>query len=278
MWLLAQVARQIPDQHLPSIDPIGVWMLIIFEIVASLLTLPYFLFLIWMLIHCYRTEPDRQFWIWILIIAQPIGPIAYFLLRYLPSKEFPAPAFLRRWTRGRELLRLETAAQQIGNPHQFVQWGDALREVGLRDQAAASYGKALNKDASNIQALWGSALVAASQKRFADVRSFARQVLDQDPQYKFGDVSLTYARSLKELGDKEAARNHLEQHIRRWRHPEALYLLAELCANQNEPKQAREFLLALIQDVNGSPAAIARKHGRWKSRAKQLLRKLPASK
>ena len=145
-------------------------MFAVFEIVASLMTIPYFVCLIWMLFHCYRTEPDRQFWIWILIIAQPIGPIAYFVLRYLPSKEFPAPSFLRRWTRGRELMRLETAAQQIGNPHQFVRWGDALREVGLFDRANESYRQALNKEAQNIQALWGSALVAASQKRFGDAR------------------------------------------------------------------------------------------------------------
>ena len=269
MWALAQVTEQ-----LPSSDPLEMWTVAVFEVVAFLTTIPYFLFLIWMLLHCYRTEPDRQFWIWVLIIAQPIGPIAYFVLRYLPSKEFPAPSFLRRWTRGRELMRLETAAQQIGNPHQFVKWGDALREVGLLDQANESYGQALKKDPQNIQALWGSAQVAASQKRLADVRLLTRQVLEKDPQYKFGDVSLAHARSLKELGELDDARSHLEQHLRRWRHPEALFLLAELCANRGETKTACEHLFALIQDINGSPTAIARKHGRWKSRAKQLLHKI----
>ena len=72
----------------------------------------------------------------------------------------------------------------------------------------------------------------------------------------------------------EAARSHLEQHVKRWRHPEALFLLAELCVDQGEAKMAREYLLALVQDINGSPTAIARKHGRWKSRANQLLKKI----
>ena len=270
MWLLAAIS----ESSAPELDPSGSWIFVFYEIIASLLTVPYFVFWVWMLIHCYRTEPDRFFWFWILFIAQPIGTLAYFFLRYLPSKEFPTPSFLRRWTRGRELARLETAAHQIGNPHQFVMWGNALREVGLLDQANAAYAQALKKDESNIQALWGSAQVAASQKRFAEVRSLTRRVLDQDPQYKFGDVSLANGRALKELGEAEAARTQLEQHVKRWRHPEAMFLLAELCAEQGETQASREYLQGLIQDINGSPTAIARKYGRWKSRAKQLLRKL----
>jgi hypothetical protein len=274
MWRLAAIANQIPDGPRPRIDPLTLWYAMVVQVIASILTIPYAAFWIWMLVHCYRTEPDRQSWLWILIIAHPIGPIAYFILRYLPSKEFTAPAFLRRWTRGAELGRLESAAYQIGNPHQFVQWGDALREVGRLDQACDAYGEALKKDPENVQALWGSALVAGKQKRYADVRSLTRRVLDKDPHYKFGDVSLAYARALNELGEFEAARSHLDQHLRRWRHPEGVFLLARLCESQGATELARDHLQALVRDINGSPAAIARKHGRWKSRAQNLLRKL----
>jgi hypothetical protein len=268
MWLLAAIAES------PSADDIGSGMMMFYEIIASLMTVPYLLFWVWMLFHCYRTEPDRQLWIWIMLIVQPIGTFAYFFLRYLPSKEFPTPSFMRRWTRGRQLARLETAAHQIGNPHQFIQWGNALREVGLLDQADDAFQQALKKDSQNIQALWGAAQIASTQQRYADLKLQTRQILDKDPQYKFGDVSLAYGRALKELHEFDAARAHLEQHVKRWRHPEAMYLLAELCANQGDTRAARDTLQALVQDLNGSPISIARKHGRWKSRAKQMLRKL----
>lgn len=269
MWFLADADRAY--QMAPEL----VWLTIFIELFMTSMTLFYTVFLIWMLVHCYRNEPDRQFWIWILLIAQPIGAIAYLVLRYIPSREFPTPAFMRRWTRGRELTRLETAAAQIGNAHQYVQWGDALREVGLHDQASEAYAKALEKDPQNLQALWGSALVAVQQKRHQDVREFTRLVLMKDAQYKFGDVSLAHGRALDELEEKEAAREHMEQHVRRWRHPEALYLLAKLSACQGDQAAARKHLQALIQDINGCPTAIARKYGRWKSLARQMLRKLP---
>ena len=56
-------------------------------------------------------------------------------VRYFPAMNQQAPSFLRKWTRGKDLARLETAAEQIGNPHQFIQWGDALRDVGRWQEA-----------------------------------------------------------------------------------------------------------------------------------------------
>lgn len=247
------------------------------ELLGRGLSLAYGIFWIWMLWHCARTEPDRQFWLWLLILVPGVGPVVYFVTRYLPSTEIRGPAMLRRWTRGRDLTRLETAAIQIGNPHQFLLWGDALRDVGLLDQAATAYERALAKEPKNLPALWGAAQVAASQKRPADVRSLTQRILEKDPQYKFGDVSLACGKSLIDLGETVAATQHLEQHVHRWRHPEAVYLLASLHAQQGNAQAARKHLQALVHDINGSPTAIARRCGRWKSRAQQLLKKLPAN-
>ncbi len=240
----------------------------------QLTTLLYGIFWIWMLWHCLKTEPDRMLWLWVLLVIPGIGPVLYFVLRYLPSTEIRPPSFLRRWTRGAELARLETAAMRIGNPHQFIQWGDALRDVGRYESAAAAYNNALAKDALNLQALWGAAQVAAIQKKHEQTRDWTRQILEQDPQYKFGDVSLAHGKALVELADTVAATRHFEQHVKRWRQPEAVWLLAKLLAEQGQSQPARDHLQSLLHDINGSPTAIARKSGRWKSRAKQLLQTL----
>lgn len=250
------------------------WIFHLLEGGSSLLGLVYLAFFFWMLWHCMRTEPDRQYWLWLMIMVPGIGAMVYFVTRYLPSADVRVPAFLRRWTRGREISRLETAAVQIGNPYQFVQWGDALRDAGMLDQATDAYSRALAKEPQNLTALWGAAQVAAVQKRYSEVCLLTKMILDKDPQYKFGDVSLAYGKAKLELGDIAEATTHFEQHVRRWRHPEAVYLLADLHAQQGHTQVARDHLQALLHDINGSPAAIARRAGRWKSRARQLLRKL----
>lgn len=244
------------------------------EFLTGGLGLVYFAFVCWMLVHCLRTEPDRQFWFWLIIVVQGIGPLLYFVLRYLPAVDYRGPEILRRFVRGREVERLKTAAIQIGNPHQFTRWADALRDVGQLDAAASAYGRALAKDPRDLQALWGAAQVATAQHRYADARDLCRQILEKDPQYKFGDVSLELGKCLVELGDQPAAAEHLDKHVRRWRHPEALFLLAQLRCNEGQIQSAREILQAMLHDITASPAAISRKHGRWKSRARQLLRKL----
>ena len=274
-FILSQAGQDFPD---PLATPAGgTYLCLAFSLLMSAMGLLYFAFWAWMLVDCLVREPDRFFWVWLLVIIPFPGAIAYAVARVLPQREFTAPRWMRAWTRGKELARLQIAAEQIGNPHQFILWGDALREVSSYSQAEAAYRQATAKDPESIQALWGLALCAEALKRPADVKDYCAQVLKLDPQYKFGDVSLAYGRALCELGDEAAARQHLEQHVRRWRHPEAMYLLAVCCRDAGNPAEARQHLQAMLRDINGSPASIARKFGRWKSRANRLLRQLPVA-
>jgi tetratricopeptide (TPR) repeat protein len=275
MELLAQAAG---EAALDSGDGVGLWMGLALRVAwgaFSFLSLLYVVFWAWMLFQCLRSEPDRFFWIWLLVIAPFPGAIVYAALRYFPAADDRPPVFLRQWARGKELARLETAAEQIGNAHQFIQWGDALREVGRWDDAEDAYGRALEKDPENLQALWGAAQVAERNRDFQRVEELTRRILDRDPQYKFGDVSLSYGKALDEQRETQAARAHFEQHVKRWRHPEGVFRLARLCRELGDTDAARQHLRALLQDLNASPSAIARKFGRWKSRAKQMLRALP---
>jgi hypothetical protein len=273
MELLAQLDHE--WDGLPGGGSWLLWPLLAFWGAFSLLSLVYGLFWLWMLIQCIRTEPDKHFWIWLLIVVPFPGAIIYAVTRYFPATDDPSPAFVRKWRRRKDLARLEAAAAQIGNAHQFIQWGDALKDVGRWHDAGKAYRKALQKDPENLQALWGAALVEQHHGHSEEVAQLARRILDKEPHYKFGDVSLALGKALADQGQSDAAREHLNQHVKRWRHPEGLYLLAVLSCEAGDPAAAQRHLRSMLQDLNASPAAIARKHARWKSRAKLLLRKLP---
>ena len=232
-------------------------------------------FIIWMGIYCYRNDPDRFIWLWLIIIFKPIGAILYFFVRWLPGANVKAPGFMHKVTRKREINRLQIAAQQIGNPHQFIELGDALRETGQWDRSLDAYLKALNKDPKNPQALWGAACCQYHKGQFEAAHENLIQLLEIDPAYKFGDVSLLRCKTLHALGRADDACTHLEGHIKRWRHPEALYLLANLYADSGQSAAAREQLQSLIMDIEASPSAIARKQSTWKRKAKSMLRRLP---
>lgn len=238
-------------------------------------SLVYSVFWIGMLIHCVCYEPDKTFWLWLLVVAPFPGAIVYAFVRFVPAADWRTPSWLQKFTRGKELARLATATETIGNAHQFVQYGDALRETGQWSEAATAYEQALKKDPENLPALWGAAQVAVTQKRPADVCRLCQQILEREPHYRFGDVSFTYAKALFAAGETSNGFAQLERHCQRWRQPEAVYLLAEHCFENGDHAASRQHLQELLRDINGSPAAIASQNGRWKSRARKLLKKIP---
>ena len=236
------------------------------------LSLLYFPFLIWMLIDCVRNEPDRGIWIFLMIFLQGFGCLIYFFFRFLPRGNFGfLNSFVARF-QTKELNRLRIEAKQIGNPYHWFHYGEKLRELQQYPKAEQAFRAALEKEPENIQALWGLAICLENQKKFEEAFQIVAQIYQQDPAYKFGDVSLAYARLLIALERWEEAGEHLESHVKRWRQPEGLYLLARCQLHQQNSRAAKETLEMLIMDIEASPSAIARKQKSWKRKAKNLLR------
>jgi len=275
-FLIAQSSNGAPPTPVPDVYPhvLSPWTNLWYWL-SGWQSWIYFAFLAWMVIYCIRNDPERYIWLWIMLLFQPFGAIIYFFARWVPSSQMQAPSCLHRWTKRNMIHRLEVAAAQIGNPHQYVQLGDALREVARSQAAAGAYASALKKEPDNLAALWGAANIDFQKADFGAARGKLEKVIQVDPSYKFGDVSLLYGKTLYHLNETASAREHLTSHIKKWRQPEGLFLLAKVCAEQHDYGEARQQLQALIIDVDSSPKAIARKFLFWKSRAKRLLRRLP---
>jgi hypothetical protein len=238
------------------------------------LTLLYLPFLVWMLWDCYRNETDRLIWILVIWFLSPLGAIVYFFARYLPRGELGAFKTITSRFQTRELKQLRVAALQIGNPYHWIQYADALAERGRTEQAAEAYGEALDREAQNLPALWGRAQCLETLKRPDEALPLVETILQLDPEYRFGDVSLARGRIHTRLEQWSVARDHLTQHVQRWRQPEGLYLLALAEQQTGEVDGARRHLQDLLLDLEASPPAIARKQGSWKRKAKRLLQQL----
>jgi hypothetical protein len=231
---------------------------------------------VWMLIHCARNDPERNMWLWILFIGNVPAAFIYFLVRWLPQARFSqGTSLLNRWKRGRQIPRLETAARNIGNAHQFVELGEAYRETGKNDRAAECFQRALQKDATSMPALWGAAQVEMQRQNFTAARSHLDLIVARDETYKFGDVSLALCRSLVALNETDAAFARLEQHLKRWTHPEAYVLISSILIERGQHTAARGHLEATLSDLRGGPAFFARQNRGWFRKANRLLARLP---
>jgi len=231
-------------------------------------------FWVWMIYDCLQHERDRQTWLWILIFLNVIGAFLYFITRWMPRTQLPAPSFAKRWTRRNALWQAEAEAKNINKAHQYIKLGDLLYEIGDRTQAMAAYQQALDKEPENPQALWGATCIAIDQKNLATAKNYLQTLLKVKPDFMYGDGSLLYGRVLFELSDIAAAQLHLEQHLKFWSNPEAYLILAKIQQQQGNPQASRELLETMIVKVKSSIPFQYRKNQGFIRQGERLLKAL----
>jgi hypothetical protein len=230
-----------------------------------------------MIYDCVTNEPERNVWLWILIILNLPAALLYFFVRFLPRANLSFAAgrgsALGRFTRRRELQAAELAAQSVGTAHHWVELGRLLQDTGQPERAFEAFRRALERDAEDLEALWGAGTVALEAGRYAEAAGHIERLLGHDPDFRRGDASAAFGRALVAVGETERAREHLLDHLRRWGHPEARLLLAPLLKQADQAEAARTELETLIAGVRGGPAYHYRNHRAAARQAERLLRR-----
>lgn len=229
-------------------------------------------FWVWMIFDCARNDPERNTWLFILILLNIPGAILYFLIRRLPQLNLPGSPYFRRWSRRQDLWNAEAAVRNIGKAHQYVALGHVLSEIQRFDQAVEAYQQALDKEPKNTHALWGLATIAMHNKQFAIARDHLKTLLTLEPDYKFGEASLLYGQALFAVEDWAAVEPHLEKDLKHWGHPEAAIMLAKIQVNRGETAAAQTALETLIFKLKSSPRFYYRQKRHLIGEAERLLR------
>jgi hypothetical protein len=185
---------------------------------------------------------------------------------------------LRRLQLQQELHRARIAAKYIGKAHQYLMLGNILLELGELDRAQLAYTKALNKEPKNSYALWGAALVASDQDRWAVASRHLELLLKIDRRHLQGDASLLYAKVLFNLEKWSIVRTHLNEDIYYWGHPESVVFLAKIEIQDGNIGAAKKLLEDMLFKLNSSPAYHARRYQLVAREAKSILRTIPLAK
>ncbi len=230
-----------------------------------------------MMVECVRNERDSDRWGFLLLIFFLNAPAAliYFFVRHLPRLQgVSSPSILSRYTRKQDLWNAEAAARNIGKDHQYVELGNVLYDMRMLDRAAEAYATAHEKNSENTQALWGLAQVEIDRKNLTAAKDHLELLLKFDPEYKFGDASADYGKVLYQLEELEAAKRHLDQHVRRWTSAESRLILADIAIQMEQPESAREYLEALLSGLRGGPQFHYRNNRHLVRKAERMLRSL----
>ncbi|HEY9877690.1 MAG TPA: tetratricopeptide repeat protein [Leptolyngbyaceae cyanobacterium] len=234
-------------------------------------------FWVWMLYDCLKNSRQGCYtWVWILLFLNVLGAALYFFICWLPGhpNAFPALRFTNRWRMKDALWQAEAEAKNIGKSHQYVKLGDIHYQMGNLEKAAIAYDQALEKEPENTKALWGAACVAMDRKDLEVARQHLQVLVRSQPEFAYGDASMAYGQVLHQLGDLDAAKAHLQTHLKLWSHPQASLLLAQIQQQQGEVAEARETLEVMVIKIKSSTPFQYRKNRRFVSQAEKTLSRL----
>ncbi|MEO1744069.1 MAG: tetratricopeptide repeat protein, partial [Cyanobacteria bacterium J06629_9] len=174
------------------------------------------------------------------------------------------------------LWQAEADAKNIGNATQFINLGNILFDMRETERAYEAYQQALEKEPKNEKALWGASQSAGELSKCDQAKAYLEQLLSVNPEFSYGEASLSYGELLYQMKDYAAATAHLEKHLKSWSSPEGYLMLADIQASQQKADAARETLETLIIKIKGYVPFQYRKNAHYIRKAEQKLKTLKA--
>lgn len=231
---------------------------------------------IWlMVLYAAWDEPDPM-WSIIVRLGNFPGAVAYLLCRKVEISDLPWPFFVKRLMLRQKLDDARSAARHIAGAHQYVELGRLLECVEEFREAFDSYGKALEKEPRNADALWGIARLEKMRGRDAQARAALEALLQASPDYKSGEAALAYSRLLLKGDELDAAERVLATYLKSWREPEARYYMARLLLKRQNTANALKMLEEIADDIRTSAPVPRLENDRWLVASETLISQLKA--
>ena len=148
---------------------------------------------------------------------------------------------------------------------------------GKYAEAEKCYRAALEREPNDIDARAHLGQCLMRLKRPAEARPLLEGVCRENFKHDFGFSLMAYAEALTALNETDAAFDIWKHVVENNSYARAKVQFAELCIKKQQPDAARTQLKDVINDDNFAPAYQRRRDRVWTSRARSLLRSLPAA-
>ena len=229
---------------------------------------------VWMAVDAVR-RGRAQYWLWIMIVFNPLGAVIYFFAEYLDGSP------LMRWTgqhlpkvTAADLRRAEADVHRLDNTATWLAYATALRARKEHHKAVEAAQKAVDRDPSNVDAQYELALALVDAKRPTEAIGPLERVVARNRSFDSEQALFLLGRAQLANNDTEGARRSLEEVGSRSFRPEYLYELAALQAQVGERELAARTLQRIIHESELVPAYLKSSVRPWVRKARGGLRKM----
>jgi hypothetical protein len=181
---------------------------------------------------------------------------------------------LRERLRGRrsEIDDLTQRIHHLGKPHHMAQLGAILQRQGRAKQAAQWFAKALEQDATMVDARYRLALCRMREKKFQEAAVLLEQVHETKPDHDYGGAYLRLAQASERAGNDERAAAVYPMLFKSCPgHAEGCYGYGLLLDRRGDRTAARQQMEQVVFSVGNSPTFHRRRNRHWMWKAKWWL-------
>ncbi len=227
---------------------------------------------IWLAIDAYRRSTE-YFWIWIIIVFQPLGAWIYFFAVKLPAlRIFRHTSSKPLWQPKLSLAELHYRAERAPTVVNRVALAERLMEQGRHDEAIPHLEAALALDETYCQVMHDLAVchVACGEADLA--LPILDRLMKRDARWSDYRAWKTLIEAQDALGRHEdalASCRDLEKRVPTW---ENKCLLAERLLHGGHREEAIKVLDQALEDYHFAPFKQRVRQWRWARRAQRLLK------
>ena len=240
-------------------------------VLSWLLGVATFAFSIWMAVDYWRRGGD-SYWIWIILVFQPIGGIVYFFTQFWDGPRLEKYGLWRRLTAGGRIREVKARAHHLDTSAAFEELGDSYSGVGKWRDAGEAYRAALQRDAANLhaQVRLGYALLALN--RADEAWALLGPAYQKKPDFDDDKLIRQLARCQAMRGNFTDACNLYEYFLRRHSYTEVQLDYAHVLLKSGQTADGRKALEELIRDAEHAPKFQRSRDSRWVREARRLLK------
>jgi hypothetical protein len=229
-------------------------------------------FTLWMAVEAVR-RGQASGWLWIILLFGPIGAAVYFFSEYIDDP-FRAWRGTGRRVTAEDLRHAEADVKRLDNTATWLTYASALRARKDYRRAVEAAQKAVERDASNIDAHYELAQALIDAGRPREARAPLETVVAAKRSYDSEKALYSLAMAQLAAGEVEAARAALDEVGSRSSRPEFLYQLGAVEAQLGHRDEAARALQRIIHESELVPAYLQREVRPWVRKAHVGLRKL----
>jgi hypothetical protein len=229
-------------------------------------------FTLWMFIDAYHRRAE-QFWMWVILLFQPIGTWLYFLVVKLPSFRLPRGLNSKpMWQRRLSLAELRYRVERTPTVMHRVALAERLMEGGGHREAIEHLEAALAMDETFCQTLHDLAVCHVACRQPDRALEALSRLMQRDSRWADYRAWRTQIEAQDALGHADAALHTCRELEKRQPTWENKCRLAERLIDNGHKDDAIRLLDQALEDHHFAPWKVRLRHWRWARHAQQLLK------